>query len=119
MKWQFEFEDCPKNPIYPIKAIQEMDNGVKKGPVYLKITDLIEAMSTTPEGIHDADALRKLETLVTPSLPYGAIRYSANEEQTRERITMEIPKKQWDIRYGENLMFYVARTSRTAPSCTT
>lgn len=103
MKWQFEITDCPKNPHYPITCYQVRDNGVKIGPSFIKLEDFLEAISTGPDDmLLDADALRMEETVVTPSLPFGTVRYSANADQTRERITMEIPKKQYDIRYGKD-----------------
>ena len=101
MKWQFELTDCPSNAHYPVQAFSVMDNGVKRGPFHIKISDLIEALSNEPEGQHDAEALKNDESIISPALPFGTIRYSSNEDKTRERLTMEIPKKQWDIRYGE------------------
>lgn len=106
MQWQFELTDQPINPSFPITAYQYFDNGVKKGPFYFAINDLISALSTEPDYHYDAESERLKEDS-TPSLPYGTIRYSANENRTRQRITMEIPQKQWEIRYGEeNEHFY-------------
>jgi hypothetical protein len=99
MKWQFELSDCPTNSTYPILAHQVLDNGVKRGSFYLTIDHLVEALQKKPDNLLDADALRGEENS-TPPLPFGTIRYSSNETQTRERITLEIPQKQWEIRYG-------------------
>ena len=105
MKWQFEISDCPSNAQHPILAHQVNDSGVKRGPFYFTIESLIEALKKEPDNLLDADALRGDEHS-TPPLPYGAIRYSSNETKTRERITMEIPKKQWEIRYREEETFF-------------
>lgn len=108
MKWQFELSDCPINVNYPVKAFSVMDNGVKRGPFHMKVEDLVAALSNEPETSHDADALRNEETIISPALPFGTIRYSTNENRTRERLTMEIPKNQWDIRYGDEVTpFYL------------
>src|SRR4051794_22271918 len=105
MKWQFEISDCPTNSTYPVLAHQVNDSGVKRGPFYLTIESLIEALKKEPNNLLDADTLRGNEHS-TPPLPFGTIRYSSNETKTRERITLEIPKKQWEIRYGSEETFY-------------
>ncbi|EAR66156.1 hypothetical protein B14911_10492 [Bacillus sp. NRRL B-14911] len=99
MKWQFELSDCPTNATYPVLAHQINDNGVRKGPFYLRIEDLLHALKYEPENFLDADGERQHENS-TPPLPVGTIRYSANTSKTSERVTMEIPMKQWEIRYG-------------------
>ncbi|MER2009796.1 MAG: hypothetical protein ABS939_20360 [Psychrobacillus sp.] len=106
MKWQFEILDIPENSSYPVKAMQVYDNGIKKGPFYLTIKDLTNALNSEPELLLDPEKAMKTETIVTPTLPVGTIRYSSNEAKTRERITIEIPKKQWDIRYRDNEDFF-------------
>lgn len=106
MKWQFEISDCPTNAAYPVIAHRVNDNGVKRGPFYFSIESLLEALKKEPDNFMDADGLRGDENC-TPSLPLGTIRYSTNESKTRQRITMEIPQKQWEIRYGEEMeLFY-------------
>lgn len=99
MKWQFEISDCPENHTYPVVAHSIGDNGVKRGPVYLSIDSLVKALEKEPENFLDADALRKKEKS-TPPLPFGTICYSSNDSRSIERITIEIPKRIWDIRYG-------------------
>lgn len=102
MKWQFELSDCPTNTNYPIVAYQVNDSGVKKGPFHIGIEDFIKALQSQPDNLLDADGAR-LDELSTPALPIGTIRYSANESRSRQRVTMEIPQKQWDIRYGNDM----------------
>lgn len=99
MKWQLEIEDCPKNAAYPIVAHQINDGGVKKGPYYLSVENAIQALQQQPDIDHDADGIRANEKS-TPTLPFGTIRYSTNESGNQQRITLMIPKKQLDIRYG-------------------
>lgn len=106
MKWQFEISDCPLNPNYPVETFQLYDSGIKKGPFYLRIEDLLESLQARPENFHDAEAMMQVETNVSPIFPVGTIRYSSDELQTRERITMEIPQKQWDIKYRDSDEFY-------------
>ena len=106
MQWQFELTDQPINPQFPITAYQVYDNGARKGPFYFSINDLVTALNAEPEYHYDAENERAKEDS-TPSLPFGTIRYSVNEAKTRQRVTMEIPQKQWEIRYGhENDVFY-------------
>lgn len=106
MKWQFEISDCPLNPNFPVLAYQVYDNGIKKGPFYFTMNDFLESLQAKPDSFHDAEALKQLETNISPTFPVGTIRYSSNESQTRERVTMEIPQKQWDIKYRESDEFY-------------
>ena len=106
MQWQFELTDKPINPEYPITAYQVNDNGAKKGPFYFSIPDLISALTAEPEYHYDAEKERAKE-ISTPALPFGTIRYSVDESKTRQRVTMEIPQKQWEIRYDQaNDNFY-------------
>lgn len=105
MKWQFEISDVPDNPDYPITAYQYTDSGVKRGPFYMSTESFIEALQKEPNNLLDADGIRGDEKS-SPSLPFGTIRYSTNDTGTRERITMEIPKKQWDIRYQNDDNFF-------------
>lgn len=102
MKWQLEIEDCPKNTDFPIVAHQINAGGVKKGPYYISVADAIHALKQDPEMDFDADGIRANEKS-TPTLPFGTIRYSASESGNQQRITMMIPKKQLDIRYGDEL----------------
>lgn len=99
MNWIFELSDCPLDANNPIKAIRYLDNEVKKGPIYLSVENLVKALKAEPDNLLDADGYRSKETS-TPSLPFGTIRYSSNESKSKERITMEIPQKNWEIRYG-------------------
>lgn len=105
MKWQFEFTDIPANPEYPITAYQIYTSGAKKGPFYLSMKDFLTALENEPEVQYDPEALRDMEKN-TPALPFGTIRYSENESQTRQRVTLEIPQKQWEVRYGEDNLLY-------------
>lgn len=105
MRWQFEISDCPINANYPIVARQINDSGVERGPFYLTIDTLLTALKKEPDNVLNADELRGNEKS-TPPLPFGTIRYSANETVTRERITVEIPKKLWEVRYGDEDTFY-------------
>jgi len=100
MKWQFEISDCPENSVYPVVAYSINDSGVKRGPYYLSPESLKQALDKEPENLLDADNIRSNESS-TPPLPFGTIRYSANGTKSRERVTMEIPQKQWEIRYGD------------------
>jgi Prokaryotic E2 family D len=100
MKWHLEISDCPENAAYPILAYQVNDSGVKRGPFYLSVESIIEGLQKKPGNLLDANGMRS-EEKSTPSLPFGTIRYSTNEHKTRERVTMEIAKKQWEIRYGD------------------
>ncbi|MDE3841012.1 hypothetical protein C0966_17245 (plasmid) [Bacillus methanolicus] len=105
MRWQFELTDVPKNAEYPIEAFQIGDNGVRRGPFYYRVEDIITALQQTPENAHDADALRD-EEHSTPVLPRGTIRYSRNNSGTKQRVTMVLDKKMWEIRYGEEDEFF-------------
>ncbi len=105
LKWHLEISDCPSNSTYPIRGYKENDNGVKFPPVFLTVQSVIEALQAQPGNLLDADGLRSDEKS-TPSLPFGTIRYSSNELSTRERITIEIPKKQWEIRYSNEESIY-------------
>ena len=100
MKWQFELSDLPKNPQYPITGYQVNEGGVKKGPFYFSIQDLTEILLDEPETFYDPDEMKRTENN-TPVLPFGTIRYSCSEDRTAQRISLEIPKKQWEIRYGD------------------
>lgn len=105
MKWQFEIQDIPLNTEYPVIGYQTNDSGVKKGPFYFKIEDLINALSQTPENTYDAEGEKSTEKS-TPPLPFGTIRYSTNESGSKHRVTMLLPKKNWDIRYGNENDFF-------------
>jgi len=105
MKWQFEIKDVPKNADYPVEAFQVNDSGVRRGPFYLRVEDLIGALSQEPENTYDAEDERVNEHS-TPSLPYGTIRYSSNASQSKHRVTMLLPKMNWDIRYGDEEEFF-------------
>ncbi|WP_374717725.1 hypothetical protein [Neobacillus sp.] len=103
MKWQLEISDCPTNATYPIKAFQIGDNGVKRGPFYLKVEDVISALQHRPEN-SDCD-FSEMKHL-TPCLPFGTIRYSKNDNGTRHRVTMVLEKRIWEIRYGDEDEFF-------------
>lgn len=105
MRWQLEISDVPKNAVYPIEAFQIGENNVRRGPFYLKIEDVIEALQQNPENLHDADDLREKEQS-TPCLPFGTIRYSKNKTGTRQRVTMLLEKKIWEIRYENEEEFF-------------
>lgn len=105
MRWQFELSDIPKNAEYPIEAHQIGDNGVRRGPFYFRVEDMITALQQTPENAHDADSLIG-EEQSTPPLPLGTIRYSRNDSRSRQRVTMLLDKKIWEIRYGNEENFY-------------
>lgn len=105
MRWQFEICDVPSNAEYPVEAYQIGDNGVRRGPFYFRVEDLITALEQQPDNAYDADGLRGDETS-TPSLPFGTIRYSRNEVGSKQRITMELKKKMWEIRYGNEDEFF-------------
>jgi hypothetical protein len=100
MRWQIDIADVPKNAEYPVEAFQIGDGGVKRGPFYLKVEDLITALQQTPDNVFDADSL-KGEEYATPPLPFGTIRYSKNESGSRQRVTMLLDKKMWEVRYGD------------------
>ncbi|WP_028393948.1 hypothetical protein [Bacillus cihuensis] len=102
MKCQIEISDVPVNSEYPVIVKQVGENGVVRGPYYITIDNLIKALKQEPENLLDADGMRMKETS-TPPLPFGTIRYSSNEPKTKQRITLEIPKKEWDIRYGDEM----------------
>ncbi|MEK5071659.1 hypothetical protein [Sporosarcina sp. FSL K6-1508] len=101
MKWQFEISDTPVNLALPITGYQIYSSGAKKGPYYYSMEDFLDAIKCQPDNEYDADGFR-LNEKSSPVLPFGTIRYSVNETETRQRITMEIPQKQWDIRYGDS-----------------
>lgn len=101
MKWQFELSDLPTNPEYPITGFQVNEAGIRKGPFYFSIKDLTEILLDEPETFYDPDELKRAENN-TPVLPYGTIRYSYSDDKTVQRISLEIPQKQWEIRYGDN-----------------
>lgn len=105
MKWQFEIKDVPLNAEYPIEGYQVNDSGVRRGPFYFKVEDMIKALSQQPDNAFSADDERAKEES-TPTLPYGTIRYSKNLAGTRHRVTMLMPKKNWDIRYGNEEDFF-------------
>lgn len=105
MKWQFEIKDVPLDAEYPVEAFQVNDSGVRRGPFYFKVEDLIDALSQEPENTYAAEDERFNE-ISTPSLPYGTIRYSTNECNSKHRVTMVLPKKNWDIRYGVEDEFF-------------
>lgn len=105
MKWQFELSDTPTNIDYPVVARQVYSNGIVKGPFYLSIDSMLATFAEEPEEPM-ASELEQLD-FVAPVLPYGTVRYAANASNSRQIIVMEIPKKQWEIRYGDNMdMFY-------------
>jgi len=105
MKWQFELTDTPINPEFPITAYQIYSSGAKKGPFYLTMKNFLTALQNEPEVQYDPDSLRNQEKS-TPALPFGTVRYSANESQTTQRVTLEIPQKQFEIRYGAEDLLY-------------
>ncbi|MDX1806665.1 MAG: hypothetical protein R3267_06545 [Paenisporosarcina sp.] len=100
MKWQLEISDCPTNTALPIIGHQVNDGGVKTGPYYLSVETVIQALQQTPEIGYDADGMRLKENN-TPTFPFGTIRYSTDDTGKFQRVTMMIPKQQFDIRYGE------------------
>lgn len=107
MKWELEISDCPNNLDFPILGTQVYDNGVKKGPFQFSKEEIIAALSEEADLMYDADCLIKDEQH-SPILPPGTIRYSHTADFSRERVTMVLPKKQWDIRYGtEDELFLV------------
>ena len=104
MKWQFEISDCPRNSRYPVIATQIGDNGVRKGPFYLTINDLIQALESGTKSFNflAEDSISDR----TPILPIGTIRYATNQTKTVAVVSMEIDKKYWDIRYEDDKNFY-------------
>lgn len=98
MKWLFEISDQPESLAFPVIGTQHFDNGVKKGPFYFSMADFIIALKNEPDQRYDEDT--DLEKS-TPALPLGTIRYSANNTGEKQRVTLEIPKKKWQIRYGD------------------
>lgn len=104
MKWQFEISDCPRNSRYPVIATQIGDNGVRKGPFYLTINDLIQALESGTKSFNflAEDSISDR----TPILPKGTIRYATNRTKTVVVVSMEIDKKYWDIRYEDDKNFY-------------
>lgn len=105
MRWQFEITDVPASAEYPIIGYQTNDSGVRKGPYYYRVEDLIKALQQTPENVFDADGHRN-EEKSTPPLPLGCVRYSSNDSESRQRVTMIVDKKIWEIRYGEDKEFF-------------
>ncbi|KYD20582.1 hypothetical protein [Caldibacillus debilis] len=104
MKWCLEITDVPQNTDFPILGYQIMDNGVRRGPFYFRVEDLITALSSEPDFIGEAE--EELDKHSTPTLPLGTIRYSANPLKTKHRVTMAIDKKMWEIRYEGDDEFY-------------
>lgn len=102
MKWNIEISDCPINPKFPVVAHQTYDNGIKKGPFYLKMEDLLEALSAEPDMAFKGPVWKP-----TPLLPAGTIQYATDEDERYSRVVMEIPKKQWDIRYGDDEIYTI------------
>lgn len=105
MKWLLEISDCPVNIEYPILGEQVMDNGIKRGPFPFKRDSIIKALSQESSLTFDADSLYAKE-LNSPLLPFGTIRYSHTDDYKRERLTMVLPKKKWDIRYRDEEQLY-------------
>lgn len=105
MKWQFEICDVPLNIDYPIEGFQLNEAGVRRGPFYFKVEDLVDALLQSPENAYDADS-DKADEQATPTLPLGTIRYSKNLKGTKQRVTMVLDKKIWDVRYGNESDFY-------------
>ncbi|MEN0651321.1 hypothetical protein NSQ82_20315 [Caldifermentibacillus hisashii] len=101
MKWQFEISDIPEDANFPVRGLQIMDNGVKRGPFYFRVEDIIQALTKEPDNLHDADG-EKAKEESTPVLPVGTVRYSTNKTGSKHRITMVMDKKMWDIRYFDN-----------------
>ncbi|MCM3317949.1 prokaryotic E2 ligase family D protein [Rummeliibacillus stabekisii] len=99
MKWLLEISDCPANLDFPILGTQ-VSKGIKKGPWQFSKDDIIAALSEESDLALDVDGLFSDEQH-SPILPQGTIRYSHTTDFSRERITMTLPKKQWDIRYGD------------------
>lgn len=101
VEWELTISDIPENPEYPIKSFRISDFGVRTGPFYHRVSDIIEALSQTSDLFHDAEG-EKEDEIPTPVLPVGTIRYSTNPSRTKHRVTMVLDKKMWDIRYGDD-----------------
>lgn len=101
MKWKFEISDLPEDVNFPVMGTQILDNGVKRGPFYFKIEDIIKALQKEPDNLLDAEEVKNREE-PTPVLPFGTIRYSKNKTGERHRVTMVMDKKMWDIRYFDD-----------------
>ncbi len=101
MKWQFELTDEPINANYPITAKQILSNGISKGPFYLTTADFLAAFQSEPEELQEPEKDSVLD-YTTPALPFGTIRYSSNDTRSRQLITLDIPQKDWEIRYGDS-----------------
>lgn len=103
MKWVFEIEDVPSNPAFPVVGTQHFTNGAKKGPYYFSLEDFMSALKSQPDTLIDIET----EEVSTPPLPMGTIRYAVDKISDMERTVIEIPKRQWQIQYGEtNNEFY-------------
>lgn len=93
MKWQFEISDKPVNPNFPVLATQVFDSGAKKGPFYFSIEQFLTAFESGDTG----GKVTVFEN--TPALPNGTIQYACSDDRTVHRVTLELPKSIWDIRY--------------------
>ncbi|MDQ0273505.1 hypothetical protein [Cytobacillus purgationiresistens] len=106
MEIHFKLSNCPSNIMYPVTIYQKCENGISKASVQVTIDELINTLQDKPTNLLNADDSRTQEKS-TPALPFGTIRYSATDSKDVERVTMVIPKKIWEIRYGDkNDHFY-------------
>lgn len=96
MKWVLEIPDVPRDTRYPVVGNQKMDNGVKRGPFYYRVEDVVSALTAKPDVIISEDELINH----TPLLPRGTLMYGENKDKTVLSVTMEHPKKMFDIRYA-------------------
>lgn len=102
MKLQFEIEDMPKNLDYPVTAFTVNEAGIRKGPYSMSFDDLVDCLRATATNVSDNDPFKS----TSPILPKGTVHYAENRSQTHCRVTLDIPKKEWDIRYGDEPSFY-------------
>lgn len=101
MKLQFEIVDVPKNLDYPVTAFTVNEAGIRKGPYAMSFDDLIDCLRAKATNVVD-EAYKS----TSPVLPKGTVQYAENLEKTKCRVTIEIPKKQWDVRYGDDPTFH-------------
>lgn len=96
MKWVLEITDVPLDARYPVVGYQCFDNGIRRGPFYYRLEDVLSALMETP----DINTKEEEKLNFTPLLPKGTLKYGVNKNQTAFGVTMEIDKKMFDIRYS-------------------
>lgn len=98
MKWLLELSDLPESTTHPIVGFPVYENGVKGTQRYFSIQDIVNALTESETGLEDVEGEIKEEEH-TPILPRNTIRYSKSPCDTRQRITMEIPKHRAFIKH--------------------